>query len=138
MNPAVIAFLVVGVVVLIVAAVFLAFFKLWIRALLSKAPVSILSLVGMSLRMVNPGVVVDSRIMAVKAGLSISTEELETHYLARGNVVRVVQALVAASKANIPLTWKPVRYSPNTIVLLEPSGILETACPRSDPKTALR
>jgi uncharacterized protein YqfA (UPF0365 family) len=49
---------------------------------------------------------VDSRIMAVKAGLNISTNELETHYLASGNVVRVVQALIAANKANIPLTFQ--------------------------------
>ncbi|HPU98408.1 MAG TPA: flotillin-like protein FloA, partial [Candidatus Hydrogenedentes bacterium] len=76
------------------------------RAWLSDASVSWLSLIGMSLRKVDPSVIVDSRIMAVKAGLNISTNELETHYLAGGNVTRVVQALIAANKANIELNFQ--------------------------------
>ena len=60
----------------------------------------------MRLRNVNPGIIVDSRIMAMKAGLDVSWDELETHYLASGNVVRVIQALIAASKANINLTFQ--------------------------------
>jgi len=96
----------VGIVVLIVAVVIFTFFRLWLRAWLSGASVGIPSLVGMSLRKVNPSVIVDSRIMAVKAGLEISTNELETHYLAGGHVVRVVQALIAANKANIPLSFQ--------------------------------
>jgi len=98
--------LLIGILVLIFAVVFITFFRLWLRALLSGASVGLGSLVGMSLRKVNPAVIVDSRIMAVKAGLNISTNELETHYLAGGNVVRVVQALIAANKANIPLTFQ--------------------------------
>ena len=98
--------LVIGIIVLIFAVVFITFFRLWLQALLSGASVSLASLVGMSLRKVNPSVIVSSRIVAVKAGLNISTNELETHYLAGGNVVRVVQALVAANKANIPLTFQ--------------------------------
>ncbi|HNR36275.1 MAG TPA: flotillin-like protein FloA [Candidatus Hydrogenedentes bacterium] len=96
----------VVVVILVLAVVIITFFRLWLRALLSGASVGLASLVGMSLRKVNPSVIVDSRIMAVKAGLNISTNELETHYLAGGNVVRVVQALIAANKANIPLTFQ--------------------------------
>ena len=107
MHP---AYIIIGVLVavplLIVVVAFLAFFKLWLRALLSGARVTLASLVGMSLRKVNPGVIVDSRIMAVKAGLPISTTELETHYLAGGSVVRVVQALIAANKANINLDFR--------------------------------
>ncbi|HOV34155.1 MAG TPA: flotillin-like protein FloA, partial [Candidatus Hydrogenedens sp.] len=91
---------------LVFIAVVVSFFRLWIRATLSKAHVSIWSLIGMTLRKVNPQVIVDSRIMAVKAGLNITTDELETHYLAGGNVLRVVQALIAANKANIPLTFQ--------------------------------
>ncbi len=107
MNPAIlIVIAVMGVLVLIFFAVFLRFFSLWIRALLSGARVSLFSLVGMSLRKVNPSIIVDSRIMAVKAGLGISTNELETHYLAGGSVVRVVQALIAANKASIALTFQ--------------------------------
>ena len=101
-----IALALAGMFLLVMASVFLAFFRMWIRAMLSGAGVSLLSLVGMSLRKVNPAIIVDSRIMAVKAGLHISTNELETHYLAGGNVVRVVQALIAASKANIKLSFQ--------------------------------
>jgi len=112
MNPIVanpimaIVALVVLILILIFAVVIITFFRLWLRALLSGASVGLASLVGMSLRKVNPSVIVDSRIMAVKAGLDISTNELETHYLASGNVVRVVQALIVANKANIPLTFQ--------------------------------
>jgi uncharacterized protein YqfA (UPF0365 family) len=95
-----------AIVLLIFAAVFIAFFRLWIRARLAGASVSIASLVGMRLRNVDPRVIVDSRVMSVKAGLRVSTDELETHYLAGGNVVRVVQALIAANKANIDLSFQ--------------------------------
>jgi uncharacterized protein YqfA (UPF0365 family) len=102
----IVAIVVVGILGLIILVTFLAFFRLWLRAWLSGAGVSIFSLVGMTLRKVNPAVIVDSRIMAVKAGLEISTNDLETHYLAGGNVVRVVQALIAANKANIDLDFQ--------------------------------
>ncbi len=97
---------IVLIAVLVVGVVFITFFRLWIRAMLSGARVSLLNLIGMSLRKINPAVIVDSRIMAVKAGLAISTNELETHYLAGGKVVRVVQALIAANKANIDLSFQ--------------------------------
>lgn len=98
--------LIFGIFILILGVVVITYFKLWLRAKLSDAKVSFTSLVGMSLRKVNPSVIVECRIMAVKAGLSASINELETHYLAGGNVVRVVQALIAANKANIPLTFQ--------------------------------
>ena len=82
------------------------FFGLWLRAMLSGAPVSWLRLIGMSLRRVSPSVIVDSGIMLAKAGLPLDTDLLETHYLARGNVIRVCLALIAASKANIPLDFQ--------------------------------
>lgn len=107
LGPVMVVVLVVAaVVVLVFFTVLVAFFRLYIRALASGASVGLLSLLGMSLRKVNAGVIVESRIMAVKAGLNISTNELETHYLAGGNVVHVVQALIAANKANIPLTFQ--------------------------------
>ncbi len=107
MSPIIaILLLILVVLALVFIAVVVSFFRLWIRATLSKAHVSIWSLIGMTLRKVNPQVIVDSRIMAVKAGLNITTDELETHYLAGGNVLRVVQALIAANKANIPLTFQ--------------------------------
>ena len=100
---------VIGIVVLfllIVLVIFLSFFKLWLQALMSKASVRLFELVGMSLRKVNPRVIVLSKIRAVKAGLDISTNEMETHYLAGGDLPRVIDALIAADRANIPLTWK--------------------------------
>jgi uncharacterized protein YqfA (UPF0365 family) len=98
--------LVAGVILLVMGAIVVAFFRLWLRAWVSDAPVGFGTLVGMYLRKVNAGVIIDSRIMAVKAGLRISNNELETHYLAGGDVVRVVRALIAANKANIALDFR--------------------------------
>ncbi|MCC6486791.1 MAG: flotillin-like protein FloA [Candidatus Hydrogenedentes bacterium] len=94
------------IVFLIFGVIVITFIKLYIQAWLSGAHVSMLSLLAMRLRKVNPNIIVESRINAVKAGLRISTDELEAHYLAGGNVVRVVQALIAANKANIELTFQ--------------------------------
>ncbi len=91
----------------IIAVIVLAnFFSLWMQALASGAPVSWITLVVMRLRKVNPNIIVQNRINAVKAGLQVTTDELQTHYLAGGNVVRVVQALIAANKANIELSFQ--------------------------------
>ncbi|MDR2047889.1 MAG: flotillin-like FloA family protein, partial [Treponema sp.] len=85
---------------------FFRFFGLWFRALLSGAHVGLGRLIGMWLRHVNPGVIVDSRIMLAKAGIDVSSDMLETHFLARGDVLKVSRALVAANKANIPLPFQ--------------------------------
>jgi len=98
--------IVLAIVVFILICVFIYFFKVWIRALASGARVTIGSLIGMKLRKVSPLTIVDARIMAVKAGLEVSTNDLETHYLAGGNVNKVVMALIAADKANIELGFK--------------------------------
>ena len=100
---------VIGIAViagLVFVSLVLKFFGLWFRAMLSGAPVGWGRLIGMWLRRVSPSVIVDSRIMLVKAGIPLETDPLETHYLARGNVLRVCMALVAASKANIPLDFQ--------------------------------
>jgi uncharacterized protein YqfA (UPF0365 family) len=78
---------------------------LWIAAKFSGAPVSLFGLVAMRLRRVSPQGVVNPLINATKAGLDISTNQLESHYLAGGNVVAVVNALISASKAGIDLTF---------------------------------
>lgn len=97
----------VGVVIgLVVVIAFFAYGSLYIRALLAGCRVSLLNLVGMRLRGVNPSTIVDARIMAVKAGLPLETNQLETHFLARGNVLRVVMSLIAATKANIKLSFE--------------------------------
>ena len=92
-----------GIIILAFVFIFIRFFGIWFRALLSGAPVGLLRLVGMSLRKVKPTIIVDSRIMLAKAGIDVKTDLLETHYLARGDVFKVCLALVAANKANIPL-----------------------------------
>ncbi len=101
-----ILYIFLGIVALVFIILFIKFFGLWFRALLSGAPVAITRLIGMWIRKVSPAVIVDSRIMLAKAGISIDTDLLETHYLARGNVLKVSMALVAANKANIPLSFQ--------------------------------
>jgi len=81
-------------------------FGLWVQALFAGAKVTIRELIGMKLRKVDPRLIVLSKIQAVRAGLDISTEALESHYLAGGRVRNVVIALIAADRANIELTWK--------------------------------
>jgi uncharacterized protein YqfA (UPF0365 family) len=78
-------------------------FALWIRCITTGAGISFLDLVGMRLKKVDARTVVQARIMAVKAGLRVPTGRLEAHYLAGGNVVKVVQGLVAAHRAGIDL-----------------------------------
>ncbi|WP_339607456.1 flotillin-like protein FloA [uncultured Roseivirga sp.] len=79
---------------------------LWITARFSGVRVSLLKLVLMRVRKVPPRVVIDSMITATKAGLELTTDELETHYLAGGHVPSVIKALISADKANITLGFK--------------------------------
>jgi len=80
--------------------------KLWLAARFAKAPVSILSLIGMRLKRIPPIAIVNPLIEAVQARVVVNREDLEAHYLAGGNVGTVVHALVAADKARIPLTYQ--------------------------------
>jgi uncharacterized protein YqfA (UPF0365 family) len=82
------------------------YFLIWLQAVLTGTRIRFLSLVAMSLRRVDPNLIVQCRIMAVQAGLTdFSTEEIEAQYLAGGNVHRVTLALVAANRAGIDLDW---------------------------------
>jgi uncharacterized protein YqfA (UPF0365 family) len=96
---------------LIVAIAFAAYGKLWFRAYMSSADVSMLSLIGMGFRQVNSQVIIQAKIMAAQAGLDInrstgiSTQRLEAHYLAGGNVTNVILAIIAAHRAGIPLDF---------------------------------
>jgi uncharacterized protein YqfA (UPF0365 family) len=96
---------VVIVVVLIFFAVVAQFLNLWVQAMLSGAKVGMLDLIGMRLRKVDPRTIVLSRIRAYRAGLEVSTIQLESHYLAGGRVPTVVTAMIAASKAEFVLPW---------------------------------
>ena len=93
---------------LIILFVFLYFVpvNLWITAIFSNVKVGLLELVGMRIRKVPPGVIVNSLITATKAGLNLTTNDLETHFLAGGNVPNVIRALISADKANISLSFK--------------------------------
>jgi len=94
------------VLFLIFAIIFAKYFKLWLRAFVTRARINPATLVFMSLRKVNPNTIVDAKISSVQAGLNeISTGALEAHYLAGGNVQRVVRALIAAHRARIDLDW---------------------------------
>lgn len=79
---------------------------LWISALSAGVKVGLFTLVGMRLRRVVPSRVINPLIKAYKAGLDVSTNQLESHYLAGGTVDRVVNALIAAHRANIKLTFE--------------------------------
>ena len=81
---------------------------LWVTAWASGVHVSFLTLFGMRFRKVNPGAIVSPLINAHKAGLQLTPNDLEAHYLAGGNVERVVRALISADKAGIPLPFKQI------------------------------
>ncbi len=80
--------------------------NLWISAVFSGVRVGLFDLVFMRIRKVPPRVIVDSMITSTKAGLNITLNELETHYMAGGHVPSVIKALISADKANIALTFK--------------------------------
>ncbi len=80
--------------------------NLWISAVFSGVRVGLFDLVFMRIRKVPPRIIVDSMITSTKAGLNITLNELETHYMAGGHVPSVIKALISADKANIALTFK--------------------------------
>jgi uncharacterized protein YqfA (UPF0365 family) len=129
-NPIIIGIvLVVVIVILVLLAILWQFFGLYIRALVSGARVSLLELIGMRLRKVPASVIVNSRIQAIRAGLQISQAEMESHMLAGGDVPRVISAMIAANKANIPLDWKTA-----TAIDLAGRDILEAIQTSVNPK----
>ncbi|NLG33904.1 MAG: flotillin-like protein FloA [Lentisphaerae bacterium] len=99
-------FILLAIAVVILLSLFFYFLKVWVRAWMSGAYISLLNLVGMKLRNVPPTLIVDARIRAVKAGLTLSSDQLEAHFLAGGDIINVVQALIAADKANIELSFQ--------------------------------
>ena len=106
MSPIEIAILVIVLIVILVLIVLVGqFVGLYVRSWVSGASVGLLELMGMRLRKVNALTIVNSRIQAHRAGLQISTAEMESHVLAGGDVQRVINAMIAANKANIDLPW---------------------------------
>jgi uncharacterized protein YqfA (UPF0365 family) len=102
------SFFVIGAVLifcLVLVVWALSFFSIWLRALVSGAPVSPWQLVALRLRSVPVGAVVDTRITAVKSGLDVSIDDLSTHFLAGGSIQMVALSLIAAKKAGIHLDF---------------------------------
>ncbi|MBP5488083.1 MAG: flotillin-like protein FloA [Bacteroidales bacterium] len=97
-----------GAIIVVALIILLWFFPvpLWFQAILSGVRVSLIHLVLMRWRGVNPNTIVMALITGTKAGLTLKANELEAHYLAKGNVSKVVMALISANKANIPLDFK--------------------------------
>lgn len=95
--------------IIVVALIIILWFfpvALWFQALLSGVHVSLIQLILMRWRGVNPKTIVMAMITGTKAGLTLKVNELEAHYLAKGNVTKVVMALISANKANIPMDFK--------------------------------
>ncbi len=124
------------VVIIVVALILLAllffvarFFALYIQALFARAKVGMGELIGMSLRKVDPRVIVLSKIRAVQAGLVVTTRDMESHYLSGGRVPNVITALIAANRANIDLSFKTA-----TAIDLAGRDILEAVQTSVNPK----
>ena len=106
MNLAGIIVLCVVIFILLIIFLYLVPVGLWFQALVSGVHTSLIQLMFMRFRKVPPSVIVNNMINATKAGLKLSQNELEAHYLAGGNVTNVVQALISASKANMNLDFR--------------------------------
>ena len=94
------------IVILVLGLLVIRYFNLWIQSITTRAGVGLLDLVAMSLRRVDPRVILRARIMAVQSNVPVETRELESHYLAGGNVPRVVRTLISASRADIALDFR--------------------------------
>ncbi len=96
---------IIAILVFVFVIILFNFFGLWLRAKIANAPVSLGKMIGMRLRKVPVGLIVDNRITAVKAGIDVPSDPLEAHYLAGGDVGHVILALIAADKAGISLDF---------------------------------
>ena len=99
-------FLAFGAIILFFIFLYFVPINLWITAVFSGVRVGLFELVFMRIRKVPPGVIVRALITAIKAGLKVTSTDLETHYLAGGDVINVINAMISAEKANIVLDFK--------------------------------
>jgi len=130
LGPGATAILVVlGIIVFVVLLLLAQFLSLWLQAYMSRANVRLSDLIGMRLRKVDMRTIVLSKIRAIRAGLDISTVELENHYLSGGRVPSVITALIAANRAAIELNWKTA-----TAIDLAGRDILEAVQTSVNPK----
>jgi len=117
------------VVAVIILAIVMRFIKLWAQAYFAVAGVRMIELFGMAMRKVDPQVIVLGKIRAIQAGLTVSTRDLESHYLSGGHVPNVITALIAANRANIDLSWQTA-----TAIDLAGRDILEAVQTSVNPK----
>src|SRR5262249_3523138 len=94
------------IALLIFLVIFFSFLRLWIQCLLTGARISIWDLIGMKLRTVDYSMIVRQKIALVQAGVKVSTQDMEAHYLSRGNVPKTATAVIAAHKAGMDLPWR--------------------------------
>jgi uncharacterized protein YqfA (UPF0365 family) len=106
MEIGILIMFVVGGIIAIFLFLYLFPINLWFTAQLSGVRISLLNLVLMRLRKVPPSLVVNAMIISTKAGLKLTSNDIETHFLAGGHVNNVIKALISADKANIPLDFK--------------------------------
>ena len=102
-------FVVAGIALLIflfMLILFFSFVRLYIQSLLTGAKIGIFDLIGMKLRNVDYAMIVRQKIALVQAGVKLTTEDLESHYLSRGNVPKTATAVIAAHKAGLDLPWR--------------------------------
>ncbi len=109
-DSGILTYILIGALVLVlfvVLIVFLKYINLYIQSLLTRAGIGLFEMVAMSFRKVNPGMIVRARIMSVQAGLTdVDKRNLEAHFLAGGDVVRVVQSLISSDRAGLDLNFK--------------------------------
>ena len=119
----------IALLLLFIVILFLTYASLYIQSLLTGARIGLLRLFFMKLQGIKPATMVESKIAAVQAGLTIPTNLMEAHYLAGGNVPRLVRALIAAQKARIELDW-------DTAAAIDLAGrdVLEAVRTSVDPK----
>jgi uncharacterized protein YqfA (UPF0365 family) len=101
--------LLIGVGLVVIGFFFFMYFvpfNLWIMAIFSGVRIGLAQLIFMRIRRVPPRIIVESLVTATKAGIKLTANDLETHFLAGGNVPTVIKALISADKANIALTFK--------------------------------
>ncbi len=129
MTPVLVIILVIGFILFLITFSVVIPIPLWIAAIFSGVSISVFSLVGMRLRRVPPQVILSAMIQSKKAGLNISSNDLEAHFLAGGDVFRVIFALVAADKANIELSFQRA-----TAIDLAGRNVLEAVKMSVNPK----
>ncbi|WP_017259595.1 flotillin-like protein FloA [Pedobacter arcticus] len=107
MDPSIsIIFIIIGSIIALFFLLYILPVNLWFTAQLSGVRINLMNLVLMRLRRVPPSLVVNAMITSTKAGLNLTSNDIETHYLAGGHVNNVIKSLISADKANIPLNFK--------------------------------